>query len=72
MKRLLRRIQLIVLFAVMLFVGGSWIAAERLTRARQRPIGSPPKDFTYPAEAITFPSSDSQTVPAALTRNLTM
>jgi dipeptidyl aminopeptidase/acylaminoacyl peptidase len=62
MKRTLRWIVSIVLFAAVLFVGGSWIAAQRLTRARPSVIGAPPGDFTYPIESVTFTTSDQQTI----------
>src|SRR4051812_42679498 len=62
MKRLLRRTLLVALLASLVFIGGSWLSAQRLTRARQQPIGSPPSDFTYPMETVTFASSDGETL----------
>ncbi len=58
MKRWLLRITLIVLAAVLLFVGGSWLAAQRLTRARPSVVGKAPSDFPYPVESITFTTRD--------------
>jgi uncharacterized protein len=62
MMRLLKRIVLIILLAIAVFVGGSWVAAHRLTRARQSAIGPPLKDFPYPIESVTFTSSDGETL----------
>jgi fermentation-respiration switch protein FrsA (DUF1100 family) len=62
MKRLLRWTLIAALLAVFLFVGGSWIFAQRLTRARPSAVGAPPADFPYPIESVTFTSSDRQTL----------
>jgi dipeptidyl aminopeptidase/acylaminoacyl peptidase len=62
MKRLLRWIVLIALFAGLLFVGVSWVYAHRLTRARPNTVGSPPADFPFAIENVTFTSSDQQTL----------
>lgn len=58
MKRTLRWLALIVVLAASLFVGVSWIYAQRLTRARPSDIGMPPADFPYPVEDVAFTTSD--------------
>ena len=62
MKRLLRWTLITVAGAVLLFVAGSWLLALRLTGPRQCGIGPPPSDFTYPIEAVTFNSTDGETL----------
>ena len=62
MKRTCRWTILIAVLACLLFVGGSWLSAQRLTRARPSEIGAAPADFPYPIESITFKSSDDQTL----------
>ncbi len=50
------------LFAALLFVGISWIYAQRLTRARPSVIGAPPSDFPYSIELIKLTTTDEQTL----------
>src|SRR5437660_75350 len=62
MKRIARWSLGISLLAATLFVGVSWVSAQRLTRARPIAIGAPPSDFPYPVESITFTTTDEQTL----------
>ena len=62
MNRLLLRLTLFMLLAAGLFAGGSWIAAQRLTRPRPVVIGAPPADFPYRIQSVTFFSSDGETL----------
>ena len=59
---MMRWILLVSLAAVVFFVAGSWILAQRLTRARPCAIGNPPADFPFLIENVTFTSSDQQTL----------
>lgn len=58
MKRALRRLSLICLVALVLFLGLSWTFALHLTRARPSAVGAPPSDLAYPVEAIKFTTAD--------------
>jgi uncharacterized protein len=62
MKRLLRWLLLLSLLAALLFIAGSWVYAERLTRARPSVVGDPPADFPFAIENVTFTSSDQETL----------
>src|SRR5258706_9149189 len=62
MKRLSRWIGGILLAAVILYFGASWIYAQRLVRARPSAVGAVPSDFPYPVESITFATRDEQTI----------
>ncbi len=62
MTRILRWITLIGLVAVLLFVSGSWIFAQRLTRARHVAIGPAPADFPFPVESVQFTTADHETL----------
>lgn len=62
MMRVLRWTIVITLAAGVVFVAGSWIAAQRLTRARPSIIGPPPDDFPFPIESVTFSTADHQTL----------
>jgi dipeptidyl aminopeptidase/acylaminoacyl peptidase len=62
MKQWLRRILLFLLLAGLLFVGGSYVMAQRLTRARPSAVGAPPADFPFPIDSVTFASSDQETL----------
>ena len=62
MTRWLRRMLLVALAAVALFVGVSWISAYRLTRARPSAVGEPPADFPYPAVTVHFTTADHETL----------
>jgi dipeptidyl aminopeptidase/acylaminoacyl peptidase len=62
MKRSLRWLRLIAVSAAVLFVGVSWIYAQRLTRARPSLIGAPPRDFPYAMKSITFTTRDEHTL----------
>jgi alpha-beta hydrolase superfamily lysophospholipase len=53
---------MIVVLGSLLFVGLSWVYAQRLTRARPSAIGEPPSDFPFPIESIRFTSADQQTL----------
>jgi uncharacterized protein len=62
MKRLLRWLLPLSLLGGLLFIGGSWVYAERLTRARPSIIGDPPADFPFAIEKVTFTTNDHQTL----------
>ncbi len=62
MKRLLRRIALALGIVALLFIGGSWVFAYRLTKARPTLIGPPPSDFPYPIESVAITTSDQETL----------
>jgi pimeloyl-ACP methyl ester carboxylesterase len=66
MWRRLRWVALIVMTAALLFIGGSYFYALRLTRARQTPVGPPPSDFPYPIETLAIATPDEQTLAAWL------
>lgn len=53
---------LVGLLAALLFVGVSWVYAQRLTRARPATIGPPPADFPFPLESVHFTTSDHETL----------
>jgi len=62
MKQIFRWTASIVFVAAALFVGGSWVAAFLLTRARPTEVGSPPEDFPYPVESIRLTTRDNETI----------
>jgi dipeptidyl aminopeptidase/acylaminoacyl peptidase len=62
LKRWLVRCLFVCLAAAVLFVGGSWIYAQRLTRARPSAVGEPPADFPGSLAPITFTTTDRQTL----------
>lgn len=62
MKRFIRRTSLVALAAAIIFIAGSWVSAQRLTRARQDAIGPPPDDFPYRIHDIRFLSGDGETL----------
>lgn len=62
MKQSLRWIGGILLAAVIIYFGASWIYAQRLTRARPSLVGAAPRDFPYPVESIQFQTNDSQLI----------
>lgn len=62
MKRILRWTILIAALVCALFVSGSWLSAQRLTRARPSLIGAAPDSFPFPVESVTFSTSDQQTL----------
>lgn len=47
---------------LILFVGGSWLSAQRLTRARHVAVGAAPHDFPFPLKNITFTTSDAENI----------
>src|SRR6516165_5973391 len=62
MKRMRRWAMVILVLSASLFVGVSWLFAQRLTRARPSAVGEPPNDFPQSVEPVSFVTSDEQTL----------
>jgi pimeloyl-ACP methyl ester carboxylesterase len=71
-SRALRRLGFGLTIVLLVFVGGSWFCAYKLTGPYSRQVGRPPADFPFAVEDVSWQTADVQTIrgwflPAATT-----
>lgn len=67
MKRVVRWLAVLLVVLPTLFLGVSWVYAQRLTRARPSVVGAAPQDFPYPLESVRIATDDGHALAGWLT-----
>jgi fermentation-respiration switch protein FrsA (DUF1100 family) len=62
MKRFIRWTGIAILLCTIIYVALSWVAADRLTSARNREVGDPPASFPFAIESVTLKTRDGQSL----------
>src|SRR5437870_4400328 len=57
-----RRLLDTFMIVAVLFVGTSWFFGYKLIGARTRPVGSPPAEFPFPIENVSWTTGDGETI----------